>query len=166
MPYVLIMIGVVMVVTATQNTYAQFGRQLQSDSIGFAKFAAAIGIVGAAGYVEDLRGLSRAFMGLIILSIVLANGKNGLFSNISKAISQGPALITPPADATTQSASASPDDGSVTQGASGNNVPSQQGGLLNWLTTPPSVSFSNPFAGMFGQSGNSGAPSNSATLPF
>lgn len=147
MPYALILIGVVLVITAAQNTYAQFAQQLQSDAGGFAKFAVAIGIVGAAGYVEDLRGISRAFMGLIVLSIILANGKNGLFANLQNAVSQGPALITPPTDASAASGNAGVDPttganmGSVLtgQGLTGNSTSTG----ANTTSTPTLQNWSN-----------------------
>jgi len=93
MPYALIAIGVAMVVTGVQNTYAALGTQLQSDGVAFLKWGVAIGIVGAGGYVSDLQGLSRAFLGLILIAMVLSNTKtgSGFLGNLLNAINAGPA---------------------------------------------------------------------------
>jgi len=96
MPYALIAIGVAMVVTGVQNTYAALGAQLQSDGVAFLKWGVAIGMVGAAGYVQDLRQLSRAFLGLILISMILSNSKTGagFFGNLKNAINAGPATTS------------------------------------------------------------------------
>jgi len=82
-----------MVVTGVQNTYAALGAQLQSDGVAFLKWGVAIGIVGAGGYVSDLQGLSRAFLGLILIAMILSNSKSGqgFLGNLLNAINAGPA---------------------------------------------------------------------------
>lgn len=97
MPYALIIIGVVMVVTAAQNTHSQLATQLKGDFIGeqnFTKWIIAIGGVGTLGYVEDLRGLSRAFMALIVIALFLSN--TGVIARFNEAINKGPATIPSP----------------------------------------------------------------------
>lgn len=92
MPYALILIGTMMVVTGVQNTYAAFGAQLQTDGVAFLKWGIAIGGVGAMGYVPDLQGLSRAMLALILIAMILANSKTGagFFGNLTNAINKGP----------------------------------------------------------------------------
>lgn len=94
MPIALVLIGLVLIVTAANNTHAQLGAQIKADFTGpqsFVKYALAIGAVGAAGYVKDLEGISRAFMTLIIISIVLGN--KGFITNFVAAVNQGPAPV-------------------------------------------------------------------------
>lgn len=105
MPYALVIIGLVLVVTGVRNTHLQMAAQLQSDAVPFTKTAIAIGMVGALGYVDELRGLSRLFMALIILALFLAN--KGFFGKLQEAINAGPAVENPPAQSTGTGKSAS-----------------------------------------------------------
>jgi len=88
MPFVLIIVGTVMLVAAVQGTQAQLGSQIATDGQGFLKYAIAVGAVGAVGYVSDLRTISRLFMALILISLVLSNSKSGtgLIGNFQNAI--------------------------------------------------------------------------------
>lgn len=87
MPFVLIGVGLVMVLTGINDTYAQFGAQLQTDmSAGFFKWAAAIVIIGAFGYIKDLKEISTLFLVLVVVSLFLAN-KGGVFSQLNSALS-------------------------------------------------------------------------------
>jgi hypothetical protein len=91
-----------MVITGARNTYADFGAHLLKDFTGpnnFLYWLLAIGSVGALGYVDALRGFSRAFMVLIILAMVLKNG--GVFNQIQQAIQQGPKSPTAAVDSIT-----------------------------------------------------------------
>lgn len=96
MPYALVAIGIVMIVTAIKNTYGALGTLLKGDFTGpknFTYWIAAIGIVGMIGYYAPFRPLSRAFLILIVTAIVLKNG--GFASQFTNAIQAGP--ISPPA---------------------------------------------------------------------
>lgn len=91
MPFALVLIGLLMIVTGARNTHAAFGRQIVSDFTGpgnFTSWIVAIGAVGAVGYIEPLKPLSRAFMVLIIISFVVKNG--GVFTKFTQALAQGP----------------------------------------------------------------------------
>lgn len=88
MPFTLAGIGLILVMTGINNTYSQFGTLLQGDiSSGYLKWAAAIVIIGALGYVKDLRTLSTAFLTLILVAIFLSN-KGGVFSQLTSAVNQ------------------------------------------------------------------------------
>lgn len=79
MPFVLFIMGLVLIVTAFQNTYKQFGALVAGDFTGknnFIYWFLAIAVVGAIGYIKPLEPFSRGFMVLIVLSIVLSNQKN------------------------------------------------------------------------------------------
>ncbi len=92
MAYALIAIGIIMMVTGVQNTYSAMASQLQTDGVAFSKWMIAFGMIGAAGYVEDLKNLSRMFMALMIIALVLSNSKSGVgfFGNLNNAINAGP----------------------------------------------------------------------------
>lgn len=91
MPFALVFIGLVLIVSGAKDTYQQLGRQVVGDFTGpdnFTYWLAALGAVGAAGYVEPLRPFSRAFLGLILTAMVVRNG--GVFDKFSEALAKGP----------------------------------------------------------------------------
>lgn len=91
MPFALLTIGMILVVTGFQNTYKQFGAQVAGDFSGqnnFFYWVVAIGIVGALGYNDTLKPFSRAFLVLIIVGIMLSNGK-GFFSRLNSDVQAG-----------------------------------------------------------------------------
>jgi len=95
MPYGLVIIGLLMIITGINNTYSQFASQLQSDFTGSKSFIVwiiALGSVGALGYIKDLRTFSHYFMALILISMVLAN--KGVFAQFQAALSGGPKAPT------------------------------------------------------------------------
>lgn len=92
MPFALLFIGMILIITGFQNTYSAFGQQVQKDFSGSGSFVywlAAIGIVGALGYIKDLQGFSRVFMLLIIVALFLEPGNNSLFANLKSGLSAG-----------------------------------------------------------------------------
>lgn len=127
MPYALIVIGLAMIVTAANNTHVQLATQLRSDGTAFLKYLVAFGIVGSAGYVDSLRVLSRTFMLLIVLAMILANSKTGrgFFGNLQDAITQGPATIPAAPEAPSTSGA---NIGNILGGA--DPLASQQSGLF------------------------------------
>ncbi len=108
MPYVLTIVGIMLIVSGIRNTHAQLGAQLKSDFTGAGNFTywiIAIGMVGMAGYVKVLQTPSRIFMAIILLGIFLSKGNQGFFPQFTAAIKAGPENITPAADAPASSAS-------------------------------------------------------------
>jgi hypothetical protein len=96
MPFALVFVGLILIVTGSRNTYQQFGAKLVGDFTGpnnFLYWIAAIGAVGALGYVDSLKTFSRVFMSLILVSMILANG--GVFAKLQAAIASGPVAPTP-----------------------------------------------------------------------
>lgn len=96
MAFVLVTVGLLMIVTGAKGTYAAFGSQVASDFTGsqpFTYWLAAIGAVGAIGYIDALKTFSRLFLTLILVSMVLAN--KGFFAKLTAALKQGP--VAPPA---------------------------------------------------------------------
>lgn len=88
MPYALVVIGLLMIVTGVLNTYAAFATQLQNDMGGFIVWIIALGSVGALGYIDNLRTFSHYFMALILIALILNN--RGVFANFQKAVASGP----------------------------------------------------------------------------
>lgn len=97
MPFALITIGLVMIVTGINNTYSQFASQLSNDLFGdkgFIPWLVAIGAVGALGYIDSLKQFSHYFMALIIIALVLSN--KGVFANFQAALKAGPTTPNAP----------------------------------------------------------------------
>lgn len=91
MPFALVIIGLVMIVTGSRDTYAAFGAQLRRDFTGpgnFTFWLASLGAVGTVGYIPRLKPLSVAFMSLIIVAMLLSN--RGFFTKLQEALNHGP----------------------------------------------------------------------------
>lgn len=103
MAFVLLIIGAVMVDSAVRNTEGQLWTLVKGDfegtgqQHGFIVWFAAILVIGAVGYVPSLRSLSRVFLALVIVVLLISN--KGFFTQFFKAIgtSAPPAQTTQPA---------------------------------------------------------------------
>jgi hypothetical protein len=87
MPLALIIIGTALIVSAFRNTQDQLGAQLVKDFTGAGNFLywfAAIAVVGAVGYATKFSTVSRLFLVLILIVIVLSNG--GVFEKAVSAL--------------------------------------------------------------------------------
>ena len=112
MPFVLLIIGELLLVTGVKGTQDQLYSLVQDDFTGSGSFIywlAAIGLVGSLGYVPSLKGFSNAFLILILIVLLIHQNPQTLFGNISSALSGS----TTAAPATTQAANTS--DGGNTQ---------------------------------------------------
>lgn len=90
MPLFLIIVGIALLVTAYQGTYADLGTQLEKDFSGSQNFLiwiAAIGVIGVLGYIKAFETPSRWMLALIILVLFISN--NGFFSQFSSQIQTG-----------------------------------------------------------------------------
>ncbi len=102
MPFALVVIGLLMIVTGARNTQDDFANELRADFTGppqgnFIWWLAAIGSVGAVGYYKPLAPLSNAFLVLIIIVMILAQSKNGgggFFGQLQTALASGPVAPT------------------------------------------------------------------------
>lgn len=91
MPFALVTIGLLLIVTGARDTYSDAGKLFVSELTGpnnFTYWLLAFGALGSLGYNETLRPFARGFMVLIFLSMVLRN--RGVFDQFGKAIKQGP----------------------------------------------------------------------------
>jgi len=97
--FVFIIVGVVFVVAGVRGTQKELWAQLQNDfspngepqksdptKHSFLPWFSAILVIGALGYIEDLKPVSRAFLVLVIIVLFLSN--NGFFAQLQK-IEQG-----------------------------------------------------------------------------
>jgi hypothetical protein len=76
MPFALLAMGLLLVITAYNNTQAILSAQLKKDisgTTGFIYWIAAIVIVGAIGYIKPLETVSRVFLALILVILLLTN---------------------------------------------------------------------------------------------
>lgn len=102
MGFALVVIGLLMVVTGGRGTYQQFGSMVANEFVGtpnFTYWIVALGAVGAIGYIDAFRTMSRLLMTLII--IVLFLSQKGFFASFNAALKQGPVQPQTPASAGT-----------------------------------------------------------------
>jgi hypothetical protein len=108
---VLVAVGIAFVIAAIRGTLQGTPQNpglldlLYSDFVGpnnFFVWIAAIGLVGAVGYVKPLRGVSDAFIVLIIIVFILAANKGGkdFFSSFNNQLVKGTANASPNPTAT------------------------------------------------------------------
>ncbi|MGC9293474.1 MAG: hypothetical protein ACP5EP_12275 [Acidobacteriaceae bacterium] len=119
MPFALIIVGTVLLVSGLLGNGKKLAALLQSDFTGsdsFLYWIAVILILGALGYIEKLRPLSRVFMGLVILVLFLSDG--GFFSKFFGGIMSAGSVapdVTPSSGVTAPTITA-PTVPAVTQG--------------------------------------------------
>jgi hypothetical protein len=88
MPFVLLILGILFFIVSIQGTQGSFFSLIKSEFVGsnsFVVWAAALVIIGLLGYIKPIRPISHAFLVLIVLVLVLANGKN-FVANFNSAI--------------------------------------------------------------------------------
>ena len=97
MSYVLILIGLLLTIAGVRGKHNELFALVQGDFTGqnsFVYWLAAIAIIGGIGYVPALKGLSNAFMALVLIVLVLNQG-TGVFDRIKAALQQS---TQPPTD--------------------------------------------------------------------
>lgn len=88
MPFALLTIGILLIITAYNNTQDVLAGQLKKDfsgKTGFIYWIAAIFVVGALGYIKPLEPVSRAFLALILVVLFLTH--QGVFQQFNAALS-------------------------------------------------------------------------------
>lgn len=107
MPFALLFVGVILLIAAIQGTEKALGRQLYSDFTGqnsYLFWAVAIILIGAVGYVQELKKFSVAFMSLILVVLLLS--EKGFFGSLfSEVKTSATSPLTLPADAPASSGS-------------------------------------------------------------
>ena len=90
MPFALVAVGMLLIITGFQNTYSQFGSQVAKDFTGegnFIYWVVAIGVVGLIGYNKNMETFSRTFIALILVVIFLSN--SGFAEKFTQALKEG-----------------------------------------------------------------------------
>jgi hypothetical protein len=79
-PFVLVLVGLVLIVTAIRGTQGSLWNLIYGDitgqaggNKGFVVWLAAIAAIGAVGYYPPLRTPSRLLLGLVVLGIFISN---------------------------------------------------------------------------------------------
>jgi hypothetical protein len=88
MPFVLIVVGVLILVSALHGTSGALFSTLKSDFTGsdnFLYWVIAILVVGSIGYVKKFQPLSAAFLTLLLIVLFIAN--KGFFAQFQQGIS-------------------------------------------------------------------------------
>ena len=87
MAYVLLLIGAMLTISGVQGTHGTLFKLVREDFSGpnsFVYWAASVGAIGAVGYVPAFKELSRAFLVLILLVMVISN--RGAFAKFTEAL--------------------------------------------------------------------------------
>lgn len=122
MPFALAFIGLLLIITGFQDSYKALGNQVQKDFTGpqsFIYWLISLGLIGALGYVPELKTFSRLTLGFIIIVIFVAYNKQGinLFQNFNSGIATGDtSTVSPIGTPLPATASASGSAGSSTGG--------------------------------------------------
>lgn len=133
MPFVLIGVGILMGIVSFRNTQCQLGAQIAADFTGannFFYWVAAIFIIGALGYVDELKAPSRALLGLVLVVMILSN--KGFFNQFVSQLKSGSANPPPPP---CQSPTGSQIAGGAMGGAVGGGVGAVAGSLNSTAST-------------------------------
>lgn len=94
MPFALIIVGVVLVVAAVRGTTDVLFSLVKNDFTGannYTYWLASILLIGAIGYIKPLQPLSRIFLALLVVVLVLSHG--GLFDKLNAQLFGG--TLTP-----------------------------------------------------------------------
>lgn len=93
MAFALLTIGLVLLVSAVRNTQGDFFTLVKGDFTGpnnFVYWIAAIGVIGAVGYIPKLKPLSTAFLVLVVLVLVITRGNpNGVGGGLFEKLTAG-----------------------------------------------------------------------------
>jgi len=77
MPFVLLVVGLALVVSAARNTQGQLTSLIKADLTGpdsFVPWIVALAIIGGLGYVKPIKPITDAFLVLVIIVLFLSNG--------------------------------------------------------------------------------------------
>jgi hypothetical protein len=88
MAFVILLVGVILVVVAINNTHGQFASTLESDLPGFFKWAIAIAAVLGLGFIPGFQKPSRWLLALVLVVIVLKNYST-MFAGLTSFAGQG-----------------------------------------------------------------------------
>ena len=87
MPFAFIIVGSMLVVSGVRGTSDNLFTLVKGDLTGkdnYIYWAISILILGSLGYIDEIRPLSRAFLVLVLVGLILHNG--GFFDLFNQAI--------------------------------------------------------------------------------
>lgn len=90
MPFALILVGVLLVVAAVRGTTDVLFTLVKQDFTGpnnYTYWLASILLIGALGYIKPLQPISRIFLALLIVVLVVSHG--GLFAKFNAQVFGG-----------------------------------------------------------------------------
>jgi hypothetical protein len=157
-----LLIGVVLLITAARNTYAQLFTLLAGDFTGqnnFIFWMVSIILIGSIGYIPKAKPISTGLLGLVIVVLVLTKGK-GFFGQLVQQVDTTETVTPKISPATSSSSSTSGLAGAVSGllgslpnvNIGGSSNGSQANGTGTSLTTNtnistlPTLNDSNPFS--------------------
>lgn len=108
MPFALLIIGAVTLISAVKNTQGDLVGLIKKDfsnsdgQPSFIYWLVAILVIGAVGYIPKIKPLSVAFLGLLVLVMFLAKGdpskaSGGFFEKFTQAINTSATAAAPAA---------------------------------------------------------------------
>lgn len=108
MAFALLIVGFVLLASAVKNTQGDLYTLISGDFTGSSNFiywVISILLIGAIGYIPKLKGLSDAFLGLVILVLFLSRGDptkatGGFFQKFTQQIASTQATTAAPASMT------------------------------------------------------------------
>src|SRR5271169_308184 len=92
MPFALLIAGLLLTVSGVRGTTGQLTQLVKGDFQGktnFAYWMLSILVIGAIGYIEEFRPLSRMFLVLVIVVLFLSN--QGVFAKFTEQTLTAPA---------------------------------------------------------------------------
>lgn len=87
MPFVLMLFGLVLLISSAKNTQGELLTLLEGDFTGggnFVYWIVSIMLIGALGYIKELKGFSTAMLTLVIVVMFLSNP--GFFNKFQSAV--------------------------------------------------------------------------------
>lgn len=94
MPFVFAVVGLVLVIAGARGRSSDLLTLVEGDLTQghFVYWMLSIAILGALGYIDEVRPFSRALLVLVVVVLVLAedkaSGSGGFFSKFQKAVSE------------------------------------------------------------------------------
>ena len=85
MPIVFGVIGILLVVSGVRGTTSSLVTVIKADFTpngGYLRWMLGIGLVGAVGYIDELKTISRMFMAIVLIGLIWSN--KGVFSELTQ----------------------------------------------------------------------------------
>jgi hypothetical protein len=101
MPFILLIIGTILLIAAIRNTHGDLGAALTTDVSGFFPWALALGVIGGLGFVPGLKTPTRWLLALVLVVLVLKNYTNIFsgFTSLAQSPPTGTVAVPTPAQA-------------------------------------------------------------------